>query len=393
MGSRSFFFIVCLLTEYTYPTYMSVQVKLNNRHQHILWATVRHYIATAEPVGSKSLAEEYNLSVSPATIRNGMSFLEKSGLLYQPHTSAGRVPSDSGYRIYVDQLIKPSENLAFEVEELLQKQLNWPEGRLEAVLQGAAQILASLSGYITLVTMPQTSTAKIRHLQLVQVEAQKIMLIVVTNTYETQSLIMDLRAINQTNDRKNLQGNSAVPNLEENIDRELQILSNFLNNQLRGRVIGELSLLDWSELGWEFEKYTELIKNLLENLTLRCQTPSYTKILISGIAEALRLPEFSQLEQVQTIIQLLEEKQEELWPLIFASSAKKTDQRVRVRIGSENPLEPIQGCALVSATYGNGTIPLGSVGVLGPTRMVYENAIALVKSTADFLSEAMGSSY
>ena len=101
---------------------MSLQVKLNNRHQHILWATVRHYIATAEPVGSKSLVEEYNLSVSPATIRNGMSFLEKSGLLYQPHTSAGRIPSDSGYRIYVDQLIRPSENLAFEIEELLQKQ-------------------------------------------------------------------------------------------------------------------------------------------------------------------------------------------------------------------------------------------------------------------------------
>ena len=159
---------------------MSLQVKLNNRHQHILWATVRHYIATAEPVGSKSLVEEYNLSVSPATIRNGMSFLEKSGLLYQPHTSAGRIPSDSGYRIYVDQLIRPSENLAFEIEELLQKQLNWPEGRLEVVLQGAAQILASLSGYITLVTMPQTSTAKLRHLQLVQVEAEKIMLSIFT---------------------------------------------------------------------------------------------------------------------------------------------------------------------------------------------------------------------
>ena len=243
---------------------MSVQVKLNNRHQHILWATVRHYIATAEPVGSKSLVEveEYNLSVSPATIRNGMSFLEKSGLLYQPHTSAGRVPSDSGYRIYVDQLIRPSENLAFEVEELLQKQLNWPEGRLEAVLQGAAQILANLSGYITLVTMPQTSTAKLRHLQLVQVEAEKIMLIVVTNTYETQSLIMDLRVINQTNDRKNSQDNSVLPNLED-IDRELKILSNFLNSQLRGRTIGELFLLDSNELDWEFQKYAELIKNLL----------------------------------------------------------------------------------------------------------------------------------
>ncbi len=369
---------------------MSVQLKLNNRHQHILWATVRHYIATAEPVASKSLVEEYNLSVSPATIRNGMSFLEKSGLLYQPHTSAGRVPSDSGYRIYVDQLITPSENLAFEVEELLQKQLNWPKGRLEALLQEAAQILATLSGYITLVTMPQTSTAKLRHLQLVQVEAEKIMLIVVTNTYETQSLIMDLRAISQTNDRKKSQGNSVFPNPED-IDRELQILSNFLNSQLRGWAIGELSSLDGSELDREFEKYAELIENLLENLTLRCQTPDYTKILISGIAEALRLPEFSQLQQVQTIIQLLEEKQEQLWPLIFGATANKTDRQVRVRIGSENPLEPIQACALVSATYGNGKIPLGSVGVLGPTRMVYENAIALVKSTADFLSEAIGS--
>ncbi|MEM1172080.1 MAG: heat-inducible transcriptional repressor HrcA [Cyanobacteria bacterium P01_H01_bin.35] len=370
---------------------MSVQVKLNNRHQHILWATVRHYIATAEPVGSKSLVavEEYNLSVSPATIRNGMSFLEKSGLLYQPHTSAGRVPSDSGYRIYVDQLMKPSENLAFEVEELLQKQLNWPEGRLEAVLQGAAQILATLSGYISLVTMPQTSTAKLRHLQLVQVEAEKIMLIVVTNTYETQSLMMDLGAINQTKDRQNSQGNSVLSNPED-IDRELQILSNFLNSQLRDRTIGELSLLDWSELDREFEKYTESMKNLLENLTLRSQTPDYTRIMISGIAEALRLPEFSQLEQVQTIIHLLEEKQEQLWPLIFGATGKKTDKQVKVRIGSENPLEPIQGCALVSATYGNGTIPLGSVGVLGPTRMVYENAIALVKSTADFLSETIG---
>lgn len=363
---------------------MSVQVKLNNRHQHILWATVRHYIATAEPVGSKSLVEEYNLTVSPATIRNGMSFLEKVGLLYQPHTSAGRVPSDSGYRIYVDQLITPSETSAFEIEELLQKQLNWPQERLEAMLRGAAQMLATLSGYITLVTMPQASTAKLRHLQLVQVEAEKIMLIVVTNTYETQSLMMDLRPINQT---KSLLDDSGLQNPED-IDRELQILSNFLNSQLRGRAIGELSLLDWSELDQEFEKYAELIKNLLGNLTLRCQTPEYTRILISGIAEALRLPEFSQLQQVQTIIQLLEEEQEQLWPLIFERPTTKTGKQVTVRIGSENP-EPIQGCALVSATYGNGTIPLGSVGVLGPTRMVYENAIALVGATADFLSEAI----
>ncbi|MGB3508081.1 MAG: heat-inducible transcriptional repressor HrcA [Microcoleaceae cyanobacterium] len=360
------------------------EVKLNNRHQHILWATIRHYIATAEPVGSKSLVEEYNLAVSPATIRNGMSFLEKIGLLYQPHTSAGRVPSDSGYRIYVDQLITPSENLAFEIEELLQKQLSWPQERLEAVLRGAAQILATVSGYITLVTMPQTFTTKLRHLQLVQVEAEKIMLIVVTNTYETQSLMMDLKSIHHTASLDD----SAFQNPED-IDRELQILSNFLNSQLRGRTIEELSLLDWSKVDLEFEKYAELIKNLLGNLTLRARTPEHTRILISGIAEALRLPEFSELQQVQTIIQLLEGEQEQLWPLIFEPPTTKTGKQVTVRIGSENPLKPIQGCTLVSATYGNGTIPVGSVGVLGPTRMVYENAIALVGATADFLSEAI----
>jgi heat-inducible transcriptional repressor len=98
---------------------MFVQAKLTERQQHILWATVRHYIATAEPVGSKSLMEEYNLKVSPATIRNNMGALEKAGLLYQPHTSAGRVPSDSGYRIYVDRLITPSDTLAKEVARLL----------------------------------------------------------------------------------------------------------------------------------------------------------------------------------------------------------------------------------------------------------------------------------
>src|ERR671932_2387100 len=98
---------------------MSQQVSLTNRQQQILWATVRHYIATAEPVGSKALADEFNLSVSPATIRNAMGTLEKAGLLYQPHTSAGRVPSDSGYRIYVDRLITPADAIGRKVEHLL----------------------------------------------------------------------------------------------------------------------------------------------------------------------------------------------------------------------------------------------------------------------------------
>jgi heat-inducible transcriptional repressor len=354
-------------------------VNLTDRQQHILWATVRHYITTAEPVGSKTLVEEYNLSVSPATIRNAMGYLEKAGLLYQPHTSAGRVPSDSGYRIYVDQLITPSETLSHQVEKLLGTRLSWESCSLEAMLRGAAQILSSLSGYITLITMPLTSTDYLRHLQLVMIDASRVMLIVVTDNYETQSALMELPMPTEVDE--------VNPEL---IEREIQILSNFLNTQLRGRPLTELSQLDWSELDREFEHYADFLRILIADLHRRRQVPASTRILISGMSEVLRQPEFNELTQVQTLIQLLEEQQDQLWPLIFETSdTELPGKRVMVRIGAENPLEQIRTCTLISSTYRRGAVPVGSVGVLGPTRMVYENAIAMVEAAADYLSDAL----
>jgi len=356
-----------------------MQIHLTDRQQQVLWATVRHYIATAAPVGSKALVDEYNLSVSPATIRNAMGVLEKAGLLYQPHTSAGRVPSDSGYRIYVDQLITPSLPLARQVEQLLQDRLQQKNWSLEALLQGAAQILATISGYITLITMPQTRTNQLRHLQLVQIETGRVMLIVVTEHYETQSVLMQLP---QTEDSAQVD--------QEILDRELQILSNFLNSQLRGRSLSEIACLDWTQVDREFQQYAEFLKNLLAEVILRFQPSAGTQILIRGVSEVLRQPEFSELQQVQTLIHLLEEEQEQLWPLIFESPAsKQLGKRVTVLIGAKNTLEPIRTCTLISATYRQGAMPVGSVGVLGPTRMVYENAIAVVEAAADYLSEAL----
>ncbi len=364
---------------------MFTQVHLTERHHHILWATIRHYIATAEPVGSKALVEEYNLKVSPATIRNSMGVLERAGLLYQPHTSAGRVPSDSGYRIYVDKLITPSETVADEALHLLREQLSLKNCSLEAVLRGASQILSTLSGYITLVTLPQTLTTRLRHLHLVSIEPGKIMLVVVTDSYQTQSSLIELSSPNSATDSNSL-GFNLLPEDEEVLEQELQLLSNFLNTELRGKSISELSSLDWSELDREFQRYSDFLRKLLIDLSRRCQTPEYTRILISGISEVLHLPEFSQLQQVKTLMHLLEEEQEQLWPLIFPPSQT---ERVTVRIGSENPLEPIQGCTLVSAQYRRDNIPVGSVGILGPTRMMYENAIAVVEAAADYLSEAL----
>ncbi|MDY7022118.1 MAG: heat-inducible transcriptional repressor HrcA [Cyanobacteriota bacterium] len=366
---------------------MPVIVNLTERQNHILWATIRHYIATAEPVGSKALVEEFNLKVSPATIRNNMGALEKAGLLYQPHTSAGRIPSDSGYRIYVDRMIAPSDIIATQVTQLLREQLDAKNWSIEAILRGAAQILSTLSGYITLVTMPQTTSDKLRHLQLVSMEPGKIMLVVVTDSYQTESILVELPQVDQPWEVAVTEVISSLSEDEELLEQELQILSNFLNDQLRGHTITELSTLDWTDLDRKFERYADLIRQLLQDLSLRTQAPEYTRIQFSGISEVLRLPEFSQLQQVQTILHLLEDEQEQLWPLIF--QAPEQEQRVTVRIGAENPLEPIQCCSLISTQYYRGTTAVGSVGMLGPTRMVYENAIALVEATADYLSESL----
>ncbi len=354
-----------------------MQVQLTNRQQHILWATVRHYIATAEPVGSKALVDGYKLRVSPATIRNAMGVLEKAGLLYQPHTSAGRVPSDSGYRIYVDELITPSEVSTRQLEQVLQ--LPKEDWSLEALLQGAAQILATVSGCITLITMPQTSTASLRHLQLVQVDPGRVMVIVVTDGYETQSALMELPSAED----------SQID--VEVVERELQILSNFLNSQLRGRSLAQLAVLDWSELDLEFQRYGDFLTNFLADLHRRAKPAAATQIMIRGVSEVLRQPEFSQLQQVKTIIHLLEEEQEQLWQLIFTEPevVGLGRQRVTVRIGAENPLEPIRSCTLISSTYRRGAVPVGSVGVLGPTRMDYETAIAVVEAAADYLSDGL----
>lgn len=353
---------------------MSIKPPLNHRQQQVLWATIRHYIATAEPVGSGALVKEFNLSVSSATIRNAMGHLEKVGLLFQPHTSAGRVPSDSGYRIYVDQLIQPSPSIALQLEQLLSDRLNWDKWSFEAVLKGAAQLLSTLSGYIAIVTMPMTHTTQLKHLQLVQIDSTHIMLVVVTDTYETQSILMELPP------------SEADP---EVVDRELKILSNFLSEQLRDRALSELQTLDWGELGREFDRYSSMLTSVLADLLHRlAQSALPSQLMISGVSEVLRQPEFSELHQVQMILQLLEEEQDQLVPLIF-DQPDSDGRRVSIRIGSENPLEPIRACSLISSTYNRGIVPVGSIGVLGPTRMLYEDTIALVEATADYLSEIL----
>ena len=222
-----------------------MKIDLTVRQQQILKATVLSYIETAEPVGSKSLSQAYDLGLSTATIRNVMAVLDRTGLLYQPHTSAGRVPSDSGYRVYVDELIEEpkflQEQLLLALTEKLGEQL---QENLDRLLQQATQILATLSGCIALITAPPTDSTTIRHLQLVPVASDRVMAILVTDSYQTHSLLINLGKENPDLGTVGSDNVVASPVVEksssgtesaEELERELQLLNNFLNLQLKGK--------------------------------------------------------------------------------------------------------------------------------------------------------------
>ncbi|MEM9905236.1 MAG: heat-inducible transcriptional repressor HrcA [Cyanobacteria bacterium P01_D01_bin.44] len=366
---------------------MEKSVKLSSRQQKVLWATVRHYVDTAEPVGSKALVESYGLKVSSATVRNVMGMLERSGLLFQPHPSAGRVPSDSGYRIYVDELIEPSRPIARQIDQTLNRRLDWESRSVEGLLRESAQVLAALSGYIALVTLPTTEAAKLRHLQLVQVGENQILLVVLLDSYNTESIVVQLP---QGSGEHSVAGNAPEKSPGDALARELQVLSNFLTDRLRDKPLSAIAQLDWQDLDqafqqYAFQQYTDTLQTAMDDLARRTQG-GQTQILISGLADALSQPEFAERQQIRNLVALLEDGKEQLWPLIFQGDSNR---QLKIWIGSENPIKPMQTCALISSPYTKGASALGSVGVLGPTRMLYENAIAAVEAAASYLSGAL----
>ncbi len=396
-----------------------MRLKLTPRQRKILWATVRSYIATAEPVGSKTLARSYNLGVSTATIRNDLATLEQVGLLFQPHTSAGRVPSDFGYRVYVNDLLaalsSQNKGIPYDTGEAaihpslqrLLDQLNRQlEDDLDSLLQRTAQLLAQLSGCIALITPPQGPVVAIQHLQLVAVSPQRVMVLVVTDSYQTYSAIV-----------------SPPEWPTDRLEDELQLLSNFLTLKLRGKTFAELQDLSWLKLDEDFRAYSHWLQNLLRSVVQRYLQPPLGQVFSAGMTELMRQPEFSKAQQVQAVVQLLEEGSQQLQgmitlhsmgkmqpqslhtPVSFGDEEEEPQNRdqpedpaenrqhsqipVVIYIGSENPLQSLHHCTVIASTYQRRSSPLGTVTLLGPTRMAYERSIAAVQAVASHLSRAL----
>lgn len=341
---------------------------LDERKKKILQIVVQEYIATAEPVGSRTLARKYNLGVSPATIRNEMADLEEMGFLEQPHTSAGRIPSDLGYRYYVDYLMEKHQLTAEEQEFITQSLVTKLEA-VEELIARTSEVLSAMTNLTGLALGPQWGGSVILHVELLPLVPQKALFLVVTNIGTIQHRFLD------------------IP--EEITARDLAIIGEVLTRHLRGFTLDTLRRVVLQEILEELASYRRVVRLVLEALEDSLAGGRAERIYLGGTLNILNQPEFRRdLEKVKGILNVLE-TEHLLRQLLLAEGSGD----LAVRIGGENKTLKMPYCSVVTASYRVGDQVVGAIGLLGPTRMEYARAVAMVEYTSAVLSEILARFY
>lgn len=336
-------------------------MKLDARKLNILQAIINDYIITAEPVGSRTVAKKYNLGVSSATIRNEMSDLEEMGYLEQPHTSAGRVPSDKAYRLYVDKLIKV-RSLDNQEAEYIKELYHNKIMQLEQVIFHTARVLSDVTNYTSIALAPQLSKVTIQHIQLVPVDKDFALLVVVTSS----GILKD-----------------TLIRIPEGIDKEfLSKVSNILNDKFGGKTFSEIDMKELSTVRDAFAENQKFFNSLVDTLTSSFQASQEKDVYLEGTTNIFKLPEYQDIFRARTFLSLMEEKD-----LLYHILANSQNDGVKVSIGTENPHEELRDYSIVTATYSLGERVLGTIGVIGPTRMEYSRAISVM----DYMGKALSS--
>jgi heat-inducible transcriptional repressor len=326
---------------------------LPRRQQQVLQATVRHYVDTTEPVGSQTLVRRFGLEASPATVRSAMGALEQKGLLTQPHTSAGRVPSQQGYRHYVDCLLPPPGATAGQLQrELTGLSLQW--AALDDLLLHLARRLADLTGLLSLITRPQRQSSQLQALRLVP-SGDRLLVLVVENAASASTL--NLRLPNSSPD-------------------ELAALERWACRQL------ETGSLSWSALPPQLRVSGELLRQGLTSHQQARPAPQQGAVAL-GLGGLLSQPEFSRSQSLRPLLQLVEEQPDQVL------QADGAAHRGGVWIGAEHPHPALRECAVVQAPYSCGSGGLGHVALVGPMRMAYATACAAVSSVAASLERLL----
>ena len=336
---------------------------LDGRKAYILATVVYEYIATAEPVGSQTLTQKYNLGVSSATVRNEMAELEASGYLVQPHTSAGRIPSDSGYRTYVDQLMQP-ETLASEDRRRIRDDLREASRELDEVIEQATRLLGRLSNNLAFITKPQLDAQSFKHIQLIWLSPHTGVAIIVTSLGVAAQTLFELTS--------GVEADS------------LTRLSNALNAKLANRLLRDISDGDVAAVVSELKLVDDLRGAVVAALR-NARSNENPAVAASGTQNLLDQPEFHDLRKVRSILRMIEE-QKTLYDLVADAVGSESPS---VKIGAELGIDDMADLSIVTVPYRFGERATGMLSILGPRRMPYARLLALAEGTADTLSERL----
>ncbi len=330
-------------------------MELDDRKVTILKAIIKTYLETGEPVGSRTISKYTDLQLSSATIRNEMSDLEEMGYIIQPHTSAGRIPSDKGYRFYVNQIMQEKEQEVTEVKALMIKRVD----RVELILKKLAQLLANNTNYAAMISGPQYHHNKLKFIQLSQMDPHKLLVVTVVEG--------------------NLIRNKVVTVQEEISQEELLNLNIMLNSSLNGLTIEEINLGVISRLKEQAGIHSQVIDLVLGEVAAVIQSEEEDlQIYTSGATNIFRYPELSDGEKASQLIRTLEQK-EMLQELITDVNNTEEDNGIQVYIGEETPLQTMKDCSVVTANYELGEGIRGTIGIIGPKRMDYEKVLGTLR--------------
>ena len=338
-------------------------MELGERRRQILAAVVNDYVRTAEPVGSESLVQRHNFGVKPATIRNELAAISDLGYLRQPHTSAGRVPSDLGYRYYVDQLMPDP---ALDPSETRQARQVALDNEVEIILQQSCRILSGLTQYTSLATPPQMDSISIKHVALTAIAGQTILIVTILNTGHIDHRMLEVH--------------------EALTPSGLTSMGNLLCERFAGAELSDLPKrakplpTELLRLGWLYKKATGILRQVL-------MSAADDEVFVEGTTHILRQPEFAQHAAMSAVLEALERRRL-LYQILSSSLLGKG---VSVIIGTENQFAEVRECSFVSASYSVGGRVCGSIGVVGPTRMDYRRAVAAVQFMASNLSDVLTS--
>ncbi len=328
--------------------------QLDERKLKILQAVIRNYLETGEPVGSRTISKYTDLNLSSATIRNEMSDLEEMGYIIQPHTSAGRIPSDKGYRLYVDTLLEDKVHEVEDMRELLIQKAD----RLESLLQQVAKLLAVNTHYTTMVSVPQYKK-KVKFIQLTEMDDDQLLAVIVFERNIVKNKIIQV-----------------TTSLNKETLLKLNII---INTFLQGLDLGEINLPVISQMKEQAGDYRNLVNDILDAIMQAVSEEEDLEIYTSGTTNILRYPELSDKEKASEILYTLEEKKA-LTELIQDKIEDEDNRGIQVYIGDETPVETMKECSVVTATYEIEEGVYGKVGIIGPKRMDYQKVVSTLQS-------------